>query len=327
MYYPVGKTLPHAAESSTEVVLLIHGLGGCSKHWEDSEIAPLLASRNCTVVCIDLYTHGKSEQLDNKRTKHTMELFLNQIYDVIHHPKLPLHSAKKIVMQGFSFGGFLTLAYIAKHHAGTPCCQQCHTIHKAIFHSPWDGKVPLFLRMLIHVPGLLGLLRPADMQYIRSNRVLKEILLNISKHDDFTGHLNELLAIIRQNDQQKEQQTSSSTCHNAEEMLFIAGSVEIFFSKNAKQLHKITAKRNHKIAKQNKMKPEDDPHYRLRLCPCADHMTFVHCTEGAVGEYFRREIENFVCPSDLSNINVEVLEPIVALSPVAEEKTGDSVRK
>lgn len=334
VYYPVGKTLANAAQTSSEVVLLIHGLGGCCKHWEDSEIAPLLASKNCTVVCMDLFTHGKSEKLDNKLVTHDMDLFLTQIYDVIHHPQLPLLSAHKIVMQGFSLGGFLTLNYIAKYHGETACCKHNHVIHKAVFHSPWDGRVPFLLRMLIRTPGLLRLFRPSDMKYIRSNRALKEILLNISKHDKFSERVNDLLNILRKNDRHRgstllqnpastgsNNTITSATSGNVEEMLFIAGSIEIFFSKNAKHLYNKVLKR-HSPTDGKKVK---DPNYRLRLCPGADHMTFVHCTEGAVGEYFRKELENFICPSYLSSINVDVhdLQPPPS-TPIIEEAKGSS---
>ena len=113
-------------------------------------------------------------------------------------------------------------------------------------------------------------------------------------------------------------------------MLFIAGSVEFFFSKNAKALYNATAKRNKNVPKtgnssSSQQTAVDDEHYRLKICCGADHMTFVHCTEGRVGEYFRKEIEDFICPSSLSNININVLDFLPPSSGSSEKSPSAGV--
>ncbi len=295
VYHPLRKEL---FQPCSEVVLMIHGLGGCCKHWSESEIPPVLASRDCVVVTFDLYTHGKSEQLDNRSIKHDLDLYIQQVHDVIHHKDLPIRNSSKFVLHGFSFGGFITLNYFAKYHASsincntTGCCERLHTIHKIIFQSPWDGEIPLIIRGLIYVPGLLWLARPNDMKYIRSNAALKEILLNISKTKKFGDILRSVMEHLN------DRINNSNIAEDGYiEMLFLSGCIEFYFTKNSKRLHRNLAF----LENPN----EESPRFKLRICNGADHMTFVHRSESSVGAYYRREVENFLCPIGLNSVHVE----------------------
>lgn len=300
VYYPINKDLQNIYQNCSEVVLMIHGLGGSCKHWSESEIPAVLASRDCVVVTFDLYTHGKSEQLNNRTTKHTLDLFLQQVHDLVHHKDLPIRNAERFVLHGFSFGGFITLNYFAKYHLGpscsTSCCDRGHQIHKVIFQSPWDGEIPCIVRGLIYIPGLLWMAKPNDMKYIRSNAALREILLNASKTSKFIDRLRSIVEYVKGN-QSRNDQSDNETNGPHVEMLFLSGCIEFYFTKNTKKLHKHLAFLDNE--------KQESSRFKLRICNYADHMTFVHRTEGPVGAYYRKEVEDFLCPITLDSIGVE----------------------
>jgi pimeloyl-ACP methyl ester carboxylesterase len=192
----------------TEVLLMIHGLGGSCFHWSKSDIPSLLAQNNVVVICFDLYSHGKSSTLNDKETPHSLDTYLQQVYDVVHSKDLPLHNKKHFNLLGFSFGGFLTLNYVVKYHKtpSCPCCSVKHAIPKIIFQSPWHGYLPGCFRGIISIPGVGPLFRPADMAYINDYPALRRILCHIDKEKKFKNTINELVELIENYDKLAEQQ-------------------------------------------------------------------------------------------------------------------------
>jgi pimeloyl-ACP methyl ester carboxylesterase len=328
------------------VLLVIHGLGGGSNHFNVSEIPPLLAQNDCIVVTFDLYSHGRSQILDNKTTPHDVDLFLTQIYDLIHHKDLPFHQKQKINMLGFSFGGFLLLNYLIKYHKNPsqPCCATNHCIHKVTFQSPWNGYVPSALRGLIRIPGLLPLFKPADMNFINNYHALRHILLHADREKKFATCIGEFLELLKNHDEEHAHHPMTTEVtdrqHTASEILFISGASKIdgaFFTGIAMKLHKAVMKdyekktagdpnnaiKNKKQKNKKNRDPSEIPEYEKRfhvkICPKADHMTFVHETHLDVGEYYRKAISDFMLPKFSLKINDDPLPP-----PAEEEEEEEA---
>lgn len=263
-------------EKESIPIVLVHGLGGSSRHWANSDIPAMLAESGFTVVCFDLYSHGKS---DTNKMSHTLDVFLTQLNDVIHHDELPVAKSKVFYLQGFSFGGFIVLNYLSRYHRhGCTCCSAGHTIPRVVFQSPWHGHIPMFVKGLIYIPGLLRLCKPSDMDAIRSITALKQILLSIDKDNKFNDRIKDFGDIVRAVDTTD----ANLTCEN---VLFFAGTREPFFYWTAKKLWN-TAKTS--AISENRLR-----RYTYRLCKRADHMTFVHNCDGYVGDYYRKTLKEF----------------------------------
>jgi pimeloyl-ACP methyl ester carboxylesterase len=204
----------------TEVLLMIHGLGGSCFHWSKSEIPSLLAQNSAVVICFDLYSHGRSSTLNDKEIPHSLDTYLQQVYDVVHSKDLPLHNKKHFNLLGFSFGGFLTLNYVIKYHKtpSCPCCSVNHSIPKIIFQSPWHGYLPGWFRGIISVPGVGPLFRPADMAYINDFHALRRILCQIDKEKKFKTSINELVELIENYDKLAEEQQPGQQKHTVDEI-------------------------------------------------------------------------------------------------------------
>lgn len=170
-----------------EPVLMIHGCGGCVDHWSDSELPVLLTKTGKTVVCYDIYSHGKSVQLSSEVVTHNLALFLGQLNEVIHSPDLPIAGADSFTAHGFSMGCYILLQYCVQfkpfRDSTSPSTKPL--INKIVLQSPWDGHVPAFLRGLIHVPLLLRIFKPSDMAGIKSVSALKQILLGLDEKVDY----------------------------------------------------------------------------------------------------------------------------------------------
>jgi hypothetical protein len=221
---------------------------------------------------------------------HNLDLFLQQVYDVVHHTQLPLLQSKRFIIHGFSFGAFITLNYFDKYHSSsslttsstssstTPvrCCEKGHTVHKLVFQSAWNGEIPLLVRPLLYIPGMLSLMKPNDMKDIHSIPALREILLNISSNNRFIEKVN-----------------SIATKAPSVEILFLSGCVEFYFTKNNKLMHRV-------LSSQWKNQQHS---LHLRICKGADHLTFVHKTNSSVGEFYRDEVSAFVCKLELGDRN------------------------
>lgn len=205
IYYPNHLSyaqLPSLPQDSIEILVMVHGLGGSLRHFSDSDIPAALAQGNAIVVTFDLYTHGKSEVLSNKTIPHNTDIFITQLYDVIHSTDLFLHKYNRLHLLGFSFGGWTILNYLIKFHKNPskPCCQINHCINKIIFQSPWNGNVPL-VRGLLHVPGALRLFRPSEMAYINDFQALKHILLYADREKKFHDCIEEFAELILNHDE------------------------------------------------------------------------------------------------------------------------------
>jgi pimeloyl-ACP methyl ester carboxylesterase len=265
----------HNGKESIPIVM-VHGLGGSSRHWANSDIPALLAESGFTVVTFDLYSHGKS---DTHKMSHTLDVFLTQLNDIIHHDELPVAKSKIFYLQGFSFGAFIVLNYLSKfHHNGCTCCSGGHTIPRVVFQSPWHGQIPMLVKGLIYIPGFLRLCKPSDMDAIRSIEGLKQILLSIDKDNKFKDRMKDFGDIVKSVDSVD----ANLTCEN---VLFFAGTREPFFYWTAKSLFN-TAKAS--AVSENKLR-----RYTYRLCKSADHMTFVHQYDGYVGDYYRQTLREF----------------------------------
>ena len=133
-----------------ETILMLHGLGGTVKHWTDSELPSLLASKGNTVVCFDWYSHGKSTQVSSRDIPHDLNLFIQQLHDVIHSPQLPISKSKYIVAHGFSMGCYILLQYCVRYEpfshylekeAATPATSAVENATNEIFlHLSDSGK-------------------------------------------------------------------------------------------------------------------------------------------------------------------------------------------
>lgn len=186
VYQPVRSTgVEH--EPSVEPVLMIHGCGGCVEHWSKSEIPVLLAKTGKTVICYDIYSHGKSVQLSSTLVTHNLALFLGQLNEVIHSPELPIVTADSFTAHGFSMGCYILLQYCVQFRPfkDSQTLRAKPWINKIVLQSPWDGHVPTLLRGLIHVPLLLRIFKPSDMADIKSVSALKQILLGLDARVDY----------------------------------------------------------------------------------------------------------------------------------------------
>jgi pimeloyl-ACP methyl ester carboxylesterase len=206
VYSPAVSSLtpPKEPKSTAKVILMVHGLGGCVEHFNQSELPIFLADQGHTVVCFDWYSHGKSTALSSKTVAHNLELFHSQLYDVIHCPQLPILNSKGFVAHAFSMGCYIMLQYCVQYephicrsansprnakHSGPPITQ-------VILQSPWDGHFPVALRCLLHMPLLLRICKPSDMADIKSVRTLKEILLWMDKGSKYTESLESFARLV-----------------------------------------------------------------------------------------------------------------------------------
>eukprot|EP00601_Ochromonadales_sp_CCMP2298_P028803 CAMPEP_0173327990 /NCGR_PEP_ID=MMETSP1144-20121109/1913_1 /TAXON_ID=483371 /ORGANISM="non described non described, Strain CCMP2298" /LENGTH=231 /DNA_ID=CAMNT_0014272443 /DNA_START=46 /DNA_END=738 /DNA_ORIENTATION=+ len=186
--------------------LMVHGLGGTTDHFAYCELPETLARQGYTVVSFDFYSHGRSTQLNCNEFPHNLDLFVTQLWDVVHSPALPIKGCGRFVAHGFSMGCFVLLNFCVRHKlfdeplppseavAGSPGrpgslrkqfsrmssrgssvgagggspLSLSPAIHKIVLQSPWDGQIPYLLKGLVRVPGLLRLCKPSDMAGIKS---------------------------------------------------------------------------------------------------------------------------------------------------------------
>lgn len=167
----------------SNIILIVHGLGGTVENWEASGIAPYLAAHNKVVVCFDWYSHGKSATLDATHVKHDVDLFINQLHEVINSKELPI-KGRNFCLHGFSMGCYLVANYVTEYRDVN--------IDKLVLQSPWSGEVPGIVRFLIQIPFFVRLFRPKYLSGIKSITTLKQILLELGAHRPWTDILNEL---------------------------------------------------------------------------------------------------------------------------------------
>ena len=99
-------------QCNSNIVVIVHGLGGSVAQWEESDIAPFLARNRKVVLCFDWYSHGKSTKVNPNEVAHDVGLFITQLHDVINHSSLPFRG-KHFHLHGFSMGmACLVLCYI-----------------------------------------------------------------------------------------------------------------------------------------------------------------------------------------------------------------------
>lgn len=239
IYNPINEDGTLKSNSNEKCMLMIHGLGCSSRRWYESDIPACIASETgITVVCFDLYSHGKSTVLNADKIKHKPILFLEQIADLLKHQDLPLKDAKELILQGFSFGGFLLFNFLDLYYKAyfnyyahlnyseeesksdkisSPITYNPNQrISKVIFQSPWNGHVPFPFRALMRVPGLLRLLRPIPMKYIRSIKALKYILLNSDQNKklNYVSMINRVTANIIKFNKEKTKEKKYSNKNN-----------------------------------------------------------------------------------------------------------------
>ena len=92
----------------SNIIVIVHGLGGTVTQWEESGIAPFLARNQKVVICFDWYSHGKSTKLNANEVQHNVELFITQLHDVVNHVDLPIRG-KQFHLHGFSMGKYMLL--------------------------------------------------------------------------------------------------------------------------------------------------------------------------------------------------------------------------
>lgn len=338
-------------DDDIEVLLMIHGLGSGVPHWDISDIPSSLSENNCVVVTFDMYSHGKSQVLNNKEIPHDVDLFLDQIHDIIHHSELPFRNKKKINMLGFSFGGFLLINYLLKYHkhSSKPCCAMGHCVPKLIFQSPWSGSLPtVILRPLLYVPGMLPLCRPTDMAYIQSFPALRHILLYADKQKTYAQCIKEFVELLEHYDQEAGVDGNTPVHdrqHTASEILFLSGSIEFYFTAIANELYQAIMKyyyekyegKNYKktflkprkaSAKKNKLPielKEYEKRFQFYICRGADHMTFVYHTNRRIGQYYRDLYRDFLVPKysvkEAGSTPVKAHKKEYPHPPIEEEKT------
>ena len=169
--------------SISNIILIVHGLGGTVQSWESSDIAPYLALQNKVVVCFDWYSHGKSAILDATHVTHDVELFINQLHEVINSKDLPI-KGRNFCLHGFSMGCYLVANYLTEYRD--------NHVDKLVLQSPWNGEIPGMLRFFIRIPFFVRLFRPKFLNGIKSTTTLKQILLELGTHRPWTDILHEL---------------------------------------------------------------------------------------------------------------------------------------
>ena len=242
----------------------------------------MLAHNGYTIVTFDLYSHGRSSQLDNKKNPHNKDLFLSQVHDVIHHEDLPIKNSKKIILHGFSTGGYLCYRYLIRYYVELHgCCQNGHIVKKVVFQSPWDCYIDPCIRMLAQIPGLLSLLKPSAMREITSIPALREILTRMDKEMNFSTCMKNLATFM-------DNYRDLDDNENKISFLFITGTREPPFCRIAKRIRNVLAKKQKQLAGKTSIK------IYFRLCKKASHMTFVEKTDCSIGNFFREQIKQFI---------------------------------
>lgn len=99
-----GIKLAYEDHGSGETLLLIHGLCGSSRYWD--QIIPML-SEHYRVIAVDLRGHGDSDVSDET---YSMELLADDIAQLMETLEIP-----SAILFGHSLGGYVTLAFAERH--------------------------------------------------------------------------------------------------------------------------------------------------------------------------------------------------------------------
>ncbi|GJM31620.1 MAG: alpha/beta hydrolase [Saprospiraceae bacterium] len=98
------KTIAYTHQGKGTAVVFLHGFCADSSVWD--EFKPDLLEENCQVICIDLPGSGKSEVIP--------ALPIEGMAEAVHAVVQELH-LEKFILIGHSMGGYVSLAYAAKH--------------------------------------------------------------------------------------------------------------------------------------------------------------------------------------------------------------------
>lgn len=241
--------------SPSNIILMIHGLGGSTGHWEESNIAPVLAKAGKLVICFDWYSHGKSTRIKNKKVEHNVDFFIDQLHEVINHEHLPIRG-KRFNLHAFSMGCYLTINYLISNQAAISTIPM---MDKLVLQSPWNGEITTSTRIFIKFPLALRIFKKTvDFRGIKSISTLKHIIVNLGSHKTFEDMIVELNHKVFEYAAPTSPHSSTVANSHGIKLLMVAGELEPTYVQSAQKIQKVVGTEKSTI----------------RICPSAAHTSF-----------------------------------------------------